>query len=182
MHSCCFFLFFFFVQLFKCATTELHSIDLPDCQESSVSLLCSIRNTKCMFRLLMGGGYRCLSVQSQLTGWRQNATVLQKTKPNHPTAPLIRGNMTLLVLQRSGVALAASHSCMHINTACANILYALTHMGRETQANTHTHNVQSLLCSWGDREGSVPRLSYMREHEWYGFVPPGLACHSAKLL
>lgn len=81
VQSCCWGFFgwgVFFVLLFKCATTPLHSTDLPNCSESSVSLLCPIRNTKYTFRLLRGRGYRCLCVQPQHTDWRQNATILRK--------------------------------------------------------------------------------------------------------
>lgn len=47
-------------------------------RESSVSRLGPIGNTKYMFRLLRGCGYRCLCVRPRCAGWRQNATILRK--------------------------------------------------------------------------------------------------------
>lgn len=67
--------FFFCTTILMC---HHRAADLPDCQESFVSQLHPIRNTKYMFRLLRGCGYRCLCVQPRRAGWRQNATILQK--------------------------------------------------------------------------------------------------------
>lgn len=92
---------------------------LPNCSESSVSLLCPIRNTKYTFRLLRGRGYRCLCVQPQHTDWRQNATILQKQS----LIIWLRCSsektwLPLLAEVRFSSAWPA-HVCMHMNAVCA---------------------------------------------------------------
>ena len=69
-------------------------------QESSVSWLHPIRNTKYMFRLLRGCEYRCLCSASASARWLEaECHHITKTKSNRLTVVLIRGNMIPLVLQ-----------------------------------------------------------------------------------
>lgn len=104
---------------------------LPNCSESSVSLLCPIRNTKYTFRLLRGRGYRCLCVQPQHTDWRQNATILQKQS----LIIWLRCSsektwLPLLAEVRFSSAWPA-HVCMHMNAVCAYTVWIHTYGHRD---------------------------------------------------
>lgn len=136
VQSCCWGFFgwgVFFVLLFKCATTPLHSTDLPNCSESSVSLLCPIRNTKYTFRLLRGRGYRCLCVQPQHTDWRQNATILRKQS----LIIWLRCSSEKTWLPLFGKAEVRfsstwpAHVCMHMNAVCAYTVWIHTYGHRD---------------------------------------------------
>lgn len=131
----------------------------------------------------------CLASACKLKAERHHIT---KTKPNHPTVLLIRGNMTPLVLQSRG-STAPSHLHMHLNSGCVqNIcrirthVYGCKHAGyADIHTHTHTHTVCSYYFMKDGKETSVPPPTHppcSLEHEWYGFLPAGLTCYSAKLL